>query len=197
MVNIIIDARLSHLRRNSIIIPAQDVISTNLVVTPRLKSIPTLVSVEHILGRLGGVGLIPAHHQDAIKLAELVNSQFLAVSESAWREARVMLDVQRCDDEQSSEALRAVNALRDPTLASADAIVQAEARGMPGEVRRNEDQFVRSVGAAAVREKSTWARFGKTILTIAGTTVLGTLSTQLVGVPIISIAHKALAGFGQ
>lgn len=197
MVNIIIDARLSHLRHNSIIIPAQDVISTNLVVTPRLKSVPTLVSVEHIIGRLGGVGLIPARHQDTIKLAELVNSQFLAVSESAWREARVVLDVQRCDDEQSSEALRAVNALRPPTLASANAIVQAEARGMPGDVRRDEDQFVRSVGAAAVREKSTWDRFGKTILTIVATTALDALSSQLVGVPIISIAQKALAGFGQ
>jgi hypothetical protein len=175
-------------------VPSIDVITTTLVVSAGADRLPTLSSVEKIVGKLASVGLVLEKPEETDKIAHLVNKYFLPVEPAKWSDQRIKLDVVRADGEGEPEALRAVSALRGPTLNAADFVLQAAGSYGPTERRANEIQLVDNLSAAVVHRKPVWATYGKQAMSFVLKTALPTLVEQLVGIPISDLIRSTFKG---
>jgi len=160
-------------------VPAQDVVVTTLVVTSDLKELPTLSSVEQIIGRISSLGLVLADSRECDRIAHLINKEFLPISHEDWKDKDLPLHVERADGPGAPEALRAIRALRVPVLAAThNALTAGGAYGPVEQLRR----------------KPVWLQYGTLATAFIGRTVLDQLVQQIIGVPISDLIRSTLKG---
>jgi hypothetical protein len=177
-------------------VPAADVISTALIVSAAESEVPTLASVERIVGRLSSMALVLDAESELSRIASMVNSQFLPVRPSEWNDAHLSLDVNltRGDDVRT---LSAIAALRNPTLLASDEIMMAEQRHDVIARREQETALVDTICGAVRADREIWERRAMAAGLFVGKTVLSVLITQLVGIPLADIVRTAVKGFGS
>ncbi|RCG28243.1 hypothetical protein DQ384_24230 [Sphaerisporangium album] len=178
-------------------LPASEVVSTTLVVSSDTRDLPTLASVERIVDRLAGFGLVLADPGEGDRIARLVNKRFLPVPQENWEDQELSLKVVRASGEGEPEALRAVAALRVPVLNATDVVLRHGGAYGPVERRANEIRLVDELRQAVTTRKPVWVRFGGQALRFVATTVLTQLVDQLVGIPITDIIRSTLRGAGE
>jgi len=181
----------------SVPVPSREVISTSLVVSADATRLPTLLSVERIVGRLAGLGLVLSDTRERGKIAYLVNRSFLAVPPENWMEQELPLHVSRADGQGGPESLRAVDALRKPVLFAADAAIGAGGSYGSVDRRASEIRLVDDLTQAVETRKPVWSQFGKTAVSFLGATVLTQLVEDLIGVPLVDIIRSTLGGAGR
>lgn len=173
-------------------VPAIDVVTTTLVITNDVKELPTLSSVEHIIGRLSVLGLVLADQSEGDRIARLINKKFLPLPQEMWRDQDLRLHVQRADSEGAPEALQAVGALRAPVLEASDTVLKAGGAYGPAERRANEIRLVDEMSAAIIGRKPVWQKYGRVAASFVGKTVLDQLVKQLIGVPVSDLIRSTL-----
>ena len=175
-------------------IPALEVVTTTLVVTSDVKELPTLSSVEHIIGRLSNLGLVLAGPSEGDRIAQVINKKFLPVPQDKWKDQDLPLHVERADAKGAPEALRAVGALRVPVLAAANTALTAGGAYGSVERRANEIRLVDEMSTAITHRKPVWLQYGTIAAAFVGKTVLDQLVQQLIGIPISDIIRSTLKG---
>jgi hypothetical protein len=175
-------------------VPALEVVTTTLVVASEVKELPTLSSVEKIIGRLSNLGLVLASTAESEHIAHLINKKFLPVPADKWKDQDLRLDVERADGQGAPEALRAVAALRTPVLAAANTALVAGGSYGSVERRANEIRLVDEMSAALTHRKPVWLKYGSVAAIFIGKTVLDQLTRQLIGIPISDIVRSTLKG---
>jgi len=175
-------------------VPAQDVVVTTLVVTSDLKELPTLSSVEQIIGRISSLGLVLADSRECDRIAHLINKEFLPISHEDWKDKDLPLHVERADGPGAPEALRAIRALRVPVLAATHNALTAGGAYGPVEQRANEIRLVDDMSTALLRRKPVWLQYGTLATAFIGRTVLDQLVQQIIGVPISDLIRSTLKG---
>jgi hypothetical protein len=175
-------------------IPARDVVSTTLRVGGAPSELPTLLTVERVIGRLSDVGLALRDVEQAKKIAGLVNKRFLPVPAEAWIDAKLRLDVESAGTPDALEALQAVAALRPPALQAADSALSAGPDYAFGIRRANENRLVTGLESAVEAKRGIWMQRARAVFHYLGTTVMGVLVEHLIGVPLVDIIRTTLGG---
>jgi hypothetical protein len=175
-------------------VPASEVVITTLVVANDVKELPTLSSVEHIIGRLANLGLILASSGEGDRIAQMINKKFLPVPQEKWKDQDLQVHVERADSKGGPEALRAVAALRKPVLTAANTALAAGGAYGPVERRANEIRLVDEMSNALTHRKPVWLQYGTVAAIFIGKTVLDQIVKQLIGIPISDIVRSTLKG---
>jgi hypothetical protein len=178
-------------------VAASDVIETTLIITSDAMSLPTLASVERVIGRLSSVGLVLADAEEANRIAHMVNKKFLPVEQEKWKDQELRLHAMRADGEGGPEALRAVGDIRAPVVSAAESRLAAGGAYGPAERRLNENRLVDSVTQATVKNKSTWLKYGAIAAGYLGKTVIHSMVEQLIGIPISDMIRSAVKDTGR
>ena len=178
-------------------VPALDVITTTLVVANEARELPTLSSVERVIGRLSGLGLVLLDPAEGNRIAQVINKKFLPVTQENWKDQELPLHVERADARGAPEALRAVGALRTPVLQAAGTALAAGGAYGPVERRSNEIRLVDTMSAAVIHRKPVWLHYGLIAMRFIAKTVLDELVRQLIGIPIIDLVRSTLKGAGR
>jgi hypothetical protein len=176
---------------------ASDVIETTLTVTSDAASLPTLTSVERVIGRLATVGLVLSDADEANRIAHLINKKFLPVEQDKWKDQELRLHTMRADGDGGPDSLRAVADLRIPVVAAAESALSAGGAYGPAERRINENRLVDSVTQAAVKHKSTWLKYGALAALYLGKTAMNSMGNQLIGVPVSDMVRSAVKNTGR
>jgi hypothetical protein len=177
------------------VIPAESVISTALVVSENNASLPTLTSVERIVGRVSTLGISLA--EPTAKLAKLVNAHYLLVDPTNWVDTKVCVQGELPGSSPDTESFRAVQAIRPPILEAADTILRTNPQSGGPHRREQEAQFLDSLTTVIRRERSVWESWPARVARYVATTALAPLVTALIGVPLLDVAGHALAGLNR
>lgn len=196
MANLLVSAVIGRDRSVDLVIPTQEVLSTSLHISDRLRQVPTLISVENVNSRLASLGLVLRDERQLDVIARTINKRFLAVPIAEWRDVSLKVATEQLLPDYQP-LLGAVNAVREPTLAGARRILDAELQGDIVRRRQDEDVLVGDVTSAVRASRSVWQSGLKTALSIVGRTVLSTLTTSLIGVPLADVIHQALGGVSR
>ena len=175
-------------------IPARAVVSTTLHVGGPPSDLPTLLTVERVIGRLADVGLALLDTGQAKKIAGLVNKHFIPMPAERWTDAKLRLEVESAGSSDSLEALQAVAALRPPTLQAADSALSAGPDYAFGIRRANENRLVTGLENAVEARRGVWMQRARTVFHYLGTTVMGVLVEHLIGIPLADIIRTTLVG---
>lgn len=178
-------------------VAAPDVIETTLTITSDATSLPTLASVERVIGRLASVGLVLADAEEANQIARLINKKFLPVEQEKWKDQELRLHVMRADGAGAPESLRAVADLRAPVVSAAESVLTAGGAYGPAEQRLNENRLVDSVTHSVVKHKPTWLKYGAIATGYLGKTVMTSIVNQLIGIPISDMIRSAVRDTGR
>jgi hypothetical protein len=173
-------------------VAASDVIETTLTITSDATSLPTLTSVERVIGRLANVGLVLADAKEANQIARLVNKKFLPIEQEKWKDQELRLRAMRADGDGAPESLRAVADLRMPVVDAAESVLTAGGAYGTAERRLNENRLVDSVTQSAVKHKSTWLKYGAIATGYLGKTVMDSIVDQLIGIPMSDMIRSAV-----
>jgi hypothetical protein len=138
-----------------------------------------------------------ADPREADRIAHLVNKYFLPRDPQEWSSRKLDLNVMRADGVGEPEALRAVAALRTPTLNAADLVLRAGGAYGPVERRANEIRLVDELSQAVTQRKPIWMQYGKQAMSFVIRTALPVLVDQLVGVPVSDLIRSTLKGAGR
>ena len=183
------------LDRNLVLpIPAREVVSTTLHVGGAPSELPTLLTVERVIGRLSDVGLALRDIDQPKKIAGLVNKHFLPVPAERWTDAKLRLEVESAGTTDELEALQAVAALRPVTLQAADSALSAGPDYAFGLRRANENRLVTGLENAVEAKRGVWMQHARAVFRYLGTTVMGVLVEHLIGVPLADIVRTTLGG---
>jgi hypothetical protein len=196
MTNLTLDVALTGRNPMSMVLPAQDVISANLVVSKTNPSLPTLTSVERINGRISDFGIVLGDQAQLDQLARIVNVHYLSTPQADWVDTTLRLSGELVAGELDQQALRAVRAVRAPTLQAADTLMRTGSSGDPLARRPAETELVDSITRVVHAEKPVWKSGGAKIALYIGKTLLDMIITQIVGVPLVDILRHAVAGIG-
>ncbi|MEU0792753.1 hypothetical protein ABZ342_21995 [Amycolatopsis sp. NPDC005961] len=196
MTNLTLDVALKGRNPMSMVLPAQDVISTNLVVSPTNPSLPTLTSVERINSRISDFGIVLDDRAQLDRLAKIVNVHYLSTPRANWVDTTLRLSGELVAGEPDQQALRAVRAVRAPTLHAAETLLHTESSGNPLARRPAETELVDSITSAVQAENPVWKSNGAKIALYIGKTLLDMIITQIIGVPLVDILRHAVAGIG-
>lgn len=175
-------------------IPAEQVVVTTLVVASGTDKLPTLSSVERVIARLASVGLALEDPRETDRIAELINRKFLPVEQAKWRDQTLTLKAVRADGQGGPESLRAVAALRNPTLNAADFALTSGGAYGPVERRANEIRLVNELSQAVIHRKPVWMQYGKTAMWYLARTALPIIVEQLIGLPVSDLIRSTLKG---
>jgi hypothetical protein len=183
----------------SLVIPvsASDVIETTLTITSEAMSLPTLASVERVIGRLASVGLVLADDEEANRIAHLVNKKFLPIAQEKWKDQELRLHAMLADGPGGPESLRAVADIRAPVVVAAESALVAGGAYGPAERRANENRLIDTVTEAAVRHRPTWLKYGTIAAGYLGKTVMSSIVTQLTGIPLSNVIRSAIRDTGR
>lgn len=177
----------------TIAIPAESVISTTLV-TGGNASLPTLTSVERIVGRIGTLGISVAEPPLLDKLASMVNAHFLTVDPAHWVDTEVRIAGEIPGSPPDAQSFQAVRGIRGPILHGADTILRTNPEVGSPERRGKEQEFLDSLTTVIRKERDVWESWPGRIARFVGATALGPIVTALIGVPLLDIANHALGG---
>lgn len=175
-------------------IPATEVVSTTLHVGGPPSELPTLLTVERVIGRLSDLGLVLRDQAQAREIASLVNKSFLPVPADEWADVPLRLEVLSPGTPAEVEALQAVSALRPPTLYAADTALAAGPDYAFGQRRTNENRLVHGLEEAVESKRGTWERHHRAALRFLGKTVMTVVVEQLLGIPMVDIIRTTVTG---
>jgi hypothetical protein len=178
-------------------VAASDVVETTLTITSDAASLPTLTSVERVIGRLASVGLVLADPEEANRIAHLVNKKFLPVEQEKWKDQDLRLQAMRADGDGAPESLRAVSDIRVPVVGAAESVLAAGGAYGPGERRLNENRLVDGVTEAAVKHESTWLKYGAIAAGYLGKSVMNSIVDQMIGIPVSDMIRSAVKNTGR
>ncbi|MFI9813711.1 hypothetical protein [Saccharothrix variisporea] len=181
----------------SIVLPAQEVISTTLVVSNTDPSLPTLLSVERIVAKVGNLGIAVADERVLTALAAMVNEHYLAVRPNLWHDTEIRVEGEVPPKGADAESFRAVGALRAPVLHSAETIMRSGHPVGSPQRRAEETRLVDTVNATIVQQRSIWDRWPGQVAKYVAGTLLSPIITALIGVPLLDLANYALAGVNR
>jgi hypothetical protein len=173
--------------------PIEDIVSTNLVMAGSFTQLPTLTSVERIIARLSGLGLVLAQERETETLAELVNRNYLPVNPASWQNSRVELEVIQATI-QDHAALSAINEIRGPILKTAETSVSAQIRKDLGSQRTAETALVDHISGIVRRDSNLWTSALAKIMRFVARTVLESLVAGMIGVPLVDLLRVTLSG---
>ena len=181
----------------SVAIPATRVISTTLVVSGSNASLPTLTSVERIVGRIATLGISVAEPVLLDKLASVVNTHFLTVEPTNWVDTEVGIRGELPGSPPDTNSFRAVQSIRSPILHGADNILRTNPDAGSPERRGKEAEFLGALTTVIKRERSVWEKWPGRVARFIASTALSPIVTALIGVPLLDIANHALGGLEQ
>lgn len=197
MARLIVTASAGRKRRPvELVIPANEALSTTLYISESMRQVPTLVSLESVLGRLSGLGLVIQGPADLDTLARALNTGFMTVPIAEWRDVSVSVSTQQLEP-ADLPVLGVVQEVREPTLDAALKILKAESRKDAGQRREHEDALVQQVNGAVRQSEDVWRGNWKKAMDIVGLTVLTTLTQSLLAVPLVDVIQQALGGVSR
>lgn len=176
----------------TLVIQAPSVIVTSL--SPGDGTTPTLISVERIVGELAGYDRILNDPAETERIAALVNKHFLQRPQAQWGDCHLSLNTLPKTLEMAP-AFTAVQAVRDATLESANAILHERHYGDAASIHRSEDELVTQVGQAAQANRQAFTARTTWVPKLIARTALSALVAGLVGIPLDVILRSALGGF--
>lgn len=197
MSNLTVDVELAGRDPISIVMPANEVVSTTLVVSGTNPSLPTLASVERINGRLSDLGIVLGNPGQVDQLASVVNAHYLAVPPANWVDMNVRVSGQLLTGNDDRTALRAVRTVRAPTLHAAQRVLGVGSTGNPLDRRAVETRLVDSLSQSIRQDRKIWQTRAAKVALYLGKTALDVIITGLVGVPLVDIARHAIVGLGR
>jgi hypothetical protein len=197
MSNLKVNVTIPNHEPVSIIIPAESVISTSLVVSESNVSLPTLTSVERIVSRVGSLGISVADPASLEKLAAIVNAHYLTVSPADWVETAVPIRGELPGTPPDTKSFRAVQTIRPPILKAADTILRTNPEVGGRDRRAEEVSFLESLNSAIRCERSVWESWPARVAVYITKTTLDAIVRQLIGVPLRDVASHALAGLNR
>jgi hypothetical protein len=177
----------------AVAIPAEQVISTTLV-TGSNASLPTLTSVERIIGRVGTLGISLTEPDPTRRLAALVNSHYLTVEPSNWVDTEIRLAGELPDQQLDVASFRTVQGIRPIVLQGADAILRTGTEVGSPERREKETEFYEALTTVIRGERDVWESWPGRVARFVASTALGPIVTALIGVPLLDLASHALGG---
>jgi hypothetical protein len=193
MAQIALTCRRLDGRAVDLLLPADDVIAQSLHVNKGNELLPTLVSVEAVIGVLANNGLVLADMNEITQISKALNKRFLAKAPADWKDTSIDLRVDRARPEQR-DGLSLVQGLRTPTVQAANAVLDL-GPDVPLERRRTMDEeYVREVTEQVQTKNAQWSRYFDSALSLIARTALQHLTVQLVGVPIVDIVRPIVRG---
>lgn len=189
-----VDARAQ--REFRLLLAAPEIVVTSFVPAQRHEHalVPTLASVERVVGSLARVGLALAREDELAKIASVINSHFLRVPADRWCDAALAVNVHLLQGSASVEAAGAVAGLRVPTLDAVSPILLAEARRNARQRREAEGQLVEALSTSVCDNRRVWEERSALAFRLIGRTVLSGLAAQLIGVPLADLIRTGVRG---
>lgn len=175
----------------SMLLAAPSVIVTAF--SPGEGSVPTLMSVENVVGELAKFGLVLQEGREVEKIAHLVNKHFLQRPQVEWKNCFLSLETIATTGEMVP-ALGVVQGIRSATLESATEILHQRRYGDPISAHRAEDALVTSLETVTRKEKSLFESRGSWVPRLIARTALSSLVSGLVGIPLEAVIHAAIGG---
>lgn len=175
----------------SVVLTAPSVIVAAL--SPGEGSVPTLVSVENLVGELARFGYVLHDEEQVQMLAGLVNKHFLQRPQADWDDCYLSLRTNPATSEMRP-ALSTVQDFRVATLQSANEILHERRYGDAVTAHLAEDALVTRVEQIAKTHRSAFERKPFWVPKLIARTALTALVSGLVGVPLDVILRSALGG---
>jgi hypothetical protein len=197
MSSIMVDLAVRGRAPMSIVLPAEEVVSTTLVVSNTDPSLPTLLSVERIVARIGTLGVAVADERFLTALAAVVNEHYLAVRPNLWHDTEIRVEGEAPSKGADADSFHAVGALRVPVLRSADTIMRSGSPVGSPQRRSEETRLLDTVNATIREQRSIWERWPGQVAKYVAGTLLSPIITALIGVPLLDVATYALAGINR
>jgi hypothetical protein len=194
MTNLYVTAKLPRRDEVRLVLPAELTVATTLRLSPRARDIPTLLSVERIIGKLAEVGIVLADSKSINSIAGAINKQFLVVPREAWKDCELKIGAETVPGDENQEGLKAVEALRRPSLAAAEAVMVADSQNSEIAVREQENLLATSLTAAVMRHRPVWQKYAPLVFSLVAKTALGAMTHQLLAVPLTDVIQQALGG---
>lgn len=175
----------------SILLSAPSVIVTAF--SPGEGSVPTLMSVENMVGELAKLGLVLQEGRELEKIAHLVNKHFLQRPQVEWQDRFLSLETMATTGEMVP-ALGVVQGIRRATMESATEILHQRRYGDPVSAHRAEDALVTSLEAVTRKDRPLFERKASWVPRLITRTALSALVSGLVGIPLEAVIHAAIGG---
>ncbi|GAB92583.1 hypothetical protein GORHZ_184_00070 [Gordonia rhizosphera NBRC 16068] len=158
--------------------------------------LPTLTSIEAIIGRISALGFILADQNQIRSIANLVNTSYITVPEREWEYSVLNLRAQRANQDEGN-GLRAVQTLRTSTVSAAEKIERVSGNENLHLRRKYEDDYVGAVKECVLENSNPWRKHGTMMARLVGRTVLSSLTENLIGIPLADLISQSLSGFGR
>lgn len=178
---------------NSNMIPVNpfELIETTLTITPTSTSIPTLISVENIVKRINDVGLELSSADELLKIAGLVNNEYISRPTHEWVDQKIILHVNRRS--LPRESYMEFDRMRGVVTQAAHTIAQAEACGDEQLVQACRQHTKHELQSIVKEKPSWWQEHGGEILKFAVTGMVGLLISSVIGLPLNHFIGALLA----
>lgn len=172
---------------------AESVIETTLQVSPERASLPTLISIENIIGQINEKGYELASSDEINKIAGLINNYYLPNPVESWNDQHISVDANPIlfeDIQHFSE----IQKIRGLMIAAAHNVARFEVQQDYTSSKQVQDKAVISLARSVQASRSWWDRNKSKVLLFVGRTVLGVLIDSLIGIPLGRIVNSVLDG---
>ncbi|MBK8129454.1 MAG: hypothetical protein IPK53_11330 [bacterium] len=172
---------------------AESVIETTLQVSPERASLPTLISIENIIGQINEKGYELASSDEINKIAGLINNYYLPNPVESWNDQHISVDANPIlfeDIQHFSE----IQKIRGSMIAAAHNVARFEVQQDYTSSKQVQDKAVISLARSVQASRSWWDRNKSKVLLFVGRTVLGVLIDSLIGIPLGRIVNSVLDG---
>ncbi len=172
---------------------AESVIETTLQVSPERASLPTLISIENIIGQINEKGYELASSDEINKIAGLINNYYLPNPVESWNDQHISVDANPIlfeDIQHFSE----IQKIRGSMIAAAHNVARFEVQQDYTSSKQVQDKAVISLARSVQASSSWWDRNKSKVLLFVGRTVLGVLIDSLIGIPLGRIVNSVLDG---
>lgn len=175
--------------QHTLLLTAEVMIETTLSVTPGRASLPTLISVENIVGQINSSGYELGSRDEINKIASLVNTYYLPTTKSSWSDRELTISVVPIQPEYL-DVYHEIQDIREEVIRSSRDVIYYEQRNNHDSARRAEDRAVECISTSIRKRRKWWE--GGTVIRFLFKTAIPIIFDALIGIPLSVLVRSIL-----
>jgi hypothetical protein len=168
---------------------AESVIETTLTITPDWESLPKLVSIATITGKINDAGFELVSEQELDTIADLMTNYYIPTPKNTWRDRTLAVQVLPIAPEHRPH-YEEIAQVRRIVIDTARDVDRYNAQRDTYNMRVAQDSMVDQVKEKVESNPSWWSKIPQLIVK----TAISTLFDCIVGFPITTLVTSVLGG---
>jgi len=173
----------------NILIDAENVIETSLVIFPDHANLPTLISVERVIEKINDSGFELLNFDETSKIASLMTSYYLPNLKGTWTDQ--LLTIKGNTLSLNKQQYQEVQKVRQSVIDNTVKIMKDH--NNVAVIKQNQDNIAINIIDSVKKQPSWWDKNKGDIFKFCLTTTLSVLINSVIGIPLGHIVSSAIS----